>query len=226
MQCVILAAGKGTRMLPLTLECPKPLLGVRGIPILEYVIDALPAEIDEVILVVGYLADKIRAHFGDEWKERKISYVIQESQEGTAHALELCKDLIKDRFMVMLGDDIHGYAALRRLSAHTASILGAYSNHPERFGALLLNNDGTLKGIEEKSDRPTNNLVSTGVFILDKRIFDYKTTPINGEYYLPHLVEQYAKETPVHVEIQERWIPIGYPEDIAKAESIISTWTF
>ncbi len=65
MQCVILAAGKGTRLRPLTDNTPKPLVPVAGKPLIDHTIDALPSAIDELILVVGYLGDQLRAHFGN-----------------------------------------------------------------------------------------------------------------------------------------------------------------
>ena len=77
MQAVIMAAGEGRRMRPLTLELPKPLIKVAGKPILEHILDALPPEIDEVILVVGYKADMVKQHFGDSYHGRHIRYVYQ-----------------------------------------------------------------------------------------------------------------------------------------------------
>jgi len=71
MQCVIICAGKGTRMRPLTEHTPKPLLEVCGKPILQHVVEALPEEIDELVLVVGYLQEQIRSYCGDEYFNRK-----------------------------------------------------------------------------------------------------------------------------------------------------------
>ena len=88
MQCVILAAGKGTRMRPLTEHTPKPLIKVCGKPILQHIVEALPAEIDELILVVGYLEEQIRTFCGAEFCGRKVKYVTQgNSAGGTGDAL-------------------------------------------------------------------------------------------------------------------------------------------
>ena len=75
MQCVILAAGKGERMRPLTNDRPKPLVLVLGRPLLEHIIEALPAAIDEIILVVGYRGEQIQKHFGTEYGGRRVHYV-------------------------------------------------------------------------------------------------------------------------------------------------------
>ena len=115
MKCIILAAGEGTRMKPLTNEIPKPMLKISGKPILEHILDSLPDNIDEVILVVGYLKEKIVNYFGDEFGKFKIKYVFQEGKLGTYRALELCKDLIinDERFLMMYADDLHGIEGLK-----------------------------------------------------------------------------------------------------------------
>jgi len=97
MKAVILAAGEGIRMRPLTINTPKPLLKIIGKPILEHIIDSFPNEIDEIIIVVGYLKDQIKNYFGSNWKSRKINYIFQKDKKGTAHALWLCRPLLKKR---------------------------------------------------------------------------------------------------------------------------------
>src|SRR5215212_8859235 len=107
MQAVILAAGRGTRMVELTTEVPKPMLEVSGKTLLEYKFDALPEEVAEVIIIVGYLGSVIQRRFGGEYKGKKLFYVEQEELNGTAGALWHAKDILKDRFIVMMGDDIY-----------------------------------------------------------------------------------------------------------------------
>ena len=106
MQAVILAAGLGTRMRPLTDAVAKPLLKIGDRPLLEYTFDALPDEIDEVIVVIGYLGEQIRTYLGEEFRGRKIKYVVQEKLEGTAKALWEAKSLLRERFLVLMADDI------------------------------------------------------------------------------------------------------------------------
>lgn len=222
MQCVILAAGKGTRLRPLTNDCPKPLVKVAGKTLLDHVVEALPSAVTELIIVTGYLGDQIKAYCGDEFHGRKVVYVEQKEQNGPAQALWLCKDLVRDRFLLMFADDIHGKTDLARACSYKRAMLAVSSTTPERFGVIVRNPDGTLSEMIEKPEHPPSNLVSTGPLVLEESIFDFPPeAPVNGEYFMPEILERYAKEYPIAVVEQQVWIPIGYPEDIEKAEKFL-----
>lgn len=222
MQCVILAAGKGTRLRPLTDNCPKPLVKVAGKPLLDHIVEALPTAVDELIIVVGYLGGMIEEYCGKEFHGRKVTYITQEEQKGTAHALWLCKDLIKGRFLFLFADDIHGKEDLARATSYIRSILVASVSNPEKFGIVVRNPDGTLGLMIEKPEHAPSNCASTGAMILDEHIFEFEPeTPVKGEYYLTEVIERYAQEYPIAVVEEHLWIPIGYPEDIIRAETIL-----
>jgi len=219
MQCIILAAGKGTRLRPLTDERPKPLVEVGGKSLLDHIVEALPTAVDELIIVVGYLGDLIKEHCGNEFHGRTVTYVEQIEQNGTARALWLCKDLLHGRFLFMFADDIHGRNDIARVTSYSRAMLTMTSDTPERFGVIVRNPDGTLAEMIEKPAHPPSNLVSTGVMVLDDHIFEFEPqTPVKGEYYLTEVIERYAKKYPIAVVEEHLWIPIGYPEDIQKAE--------
>jgi UDP-N-acetylglucosamine diphosphorylase / glucose-1-phosphate thymidylyltransferase / UDP-N-acetylgalactosamine diphosphorylase / glucosamine-1-phosphate N-acetyltransferase / galactosamine-1-phosphate N-acetyltransferase len=224
MQCVILAAGKGTRLRPLTDNCPKPLVQVSGKPLLDHVVSALPSSVDELIIVTGYLEEQIREHCGEVYMGKKVHYVRQAEQRGTGHALWLCKDLIKGRFLYMFADDIHGKDDIARAVSFTRSMLAYQTDTPERFGIVVRNPDGTVGEFVEKPTHAPSNLASTGVFVLDEHIFEYAPeVETNGEFYHTNMIQEYVKKYPMAVVEQRLWIPIGYPEDIAKAEAILAT---
>ncbi len=223
MQCVILAAGKGTRLRPLTDNCPKPLVKVGGLPLLDHIVQALPTAVDELIIVVGYCGNQIRSYCGTEFYGRPVSYIEQTEQNGTAHALWLCKGLLKGRFLFMFADDIHGRNDIARVTSYSRAMLTMTSDTPERFGVVVRNPDGTLTEMVEKPTHPPSNLVSTGVMVLDEDIFKFDPqTPVNGEYYLTEVIERYAREYPIAVVEEQLWLPIGYPEDIERAEKILA----
>lgn len=223
MQCVILAAGKGTRLRPLTDTLPKPLVRVAGKTLLDHIVGSLPSAVDELIIVTGYLEDQIKQHCGQEFYGRPVTYVTQTEQKGTAHALWLCKDLLRGRFLFLFADDLHGPQDIARATSYTRSMLTLTTEHPERFGIIVRHPDGTLAEMIEKPEHPPSNLASTGVMVLDTHIFEYEPTiQKNGEYYLTDVIAEYAKEYPIAVVEQQLWIPIGYKEDIEKAEAILS----
>jgi len=224
MQCVILAAGKGTRLRPLTDTIPKPLVKVLGKPLLDHIVEALPSSVDELIIVTGYLGEQIRVYCGKKFHGRKVTYVQQEEQKGTAHALWLCKDLLKGRFLFMFADDLHGPNDIARATSYTRSMLTLTTNTPEKFGIVVRHPDGTLAEMIEKPVHAPSNLASTGVMVLDDNIFKYDPYAVEtkGEYYLTDVLRQYAQDYPIAVVEQQLWIPIGYPEDIEKAERILT----
>ncbi len=222
MQAVILVAGEGTRMRPLTLEKPKPLIEVAGKPILEHIMDALPSEVDEIILVVGYKAEMIMERYGDSYKGIPIRYVHQWMPAGTAHALSIARPFLNGRFLFMYGDDIHGKEALAEIVKHPLGILAARHDDPSKFGVIERREDGTLLQIVEKPKNPTSNLINPGGIVLDDRIFNYPAPRHEtGEYYLTDPIGAFAKDYSMMVVEQPLWIPVGYPEDIAKAEAIL-----
>jgi UDP-N-acetylglucosamine diphosphorylase / glucose-1-phosphate thymidylyltransferase / UDP-N-acetylgalactosamine diphosphorylase / glucosamine-1-phosphate N-acetyltransferase / galactosamine-1-phosphate N-acetyltransferase len=222
MQCVILAAGEGTRMRPLTLTMPKPLVLVCGVPLIEHIVRPLPPCIDELIIVVGYKGEMIREYCGAEFLGRKVTYVEQENPKaGTADALMYARDIAKGKFLVLYADDIHGADALAEVVEKEAGMLAARSATPEKFGVLVLNDDGTLREIVEKPAVPPSNYVNIGGFVVTEDIFAIHTAlSASGEYYLTDTVTEYAKTHPVTVVEQTTWIPVGSPEDIPKAEAV------
>ena len=223
MQCVILCAGKGTRMGALTAETPKPLLKVCGKPIIKHIVEALPSEVDELILVVGYLEEQIREYCGSAYLGKRVQYCVQENYAGgTGDALLCAKDLITGPFLFMYGDDIHGREALRAAASCPHAMLAMESDTPERFGVVMQNSDGTLREIIEKPENPESNLVNISGFVITPDIFTYDF-PVSdsGERYVTDPMTAYAQDHSVVVIVQDTWLPIGYPEHIAAAETIL-----
>jgi NDP-sugar pyrophosphorylase family protein len=211
-------------MRPLTDEKPKPLIEVCGKPLIEHVVGALPSQITELVLVVGYKAEQIKAHCGEEYLGKKVQYVTQaDFAGGTGDALRCAKDLVRGKFLFMYADDVHGPAALAEAVEHDHTILAAYSDHPEDFGVLIENEDGTLKEILEKPKNPPNNKVNIGGLVLQPSIFEYEV-PVSkehGELIVTDMITDYAADHPVEIVLQERWLPVGKPADIAVAEAIL-----
>lgn len=213
-------------MKPLTNNVPKPMLKIGGKSILELILNDLPESVDEVILVVGYLKDQIIDYFGEKFGNFKIKYVIQEGKLGTYRALELCKNLVGDgeKFIVTYADDLHGAENFKKCSeSDPCAILTLEAEDPRKFGVVELDDRGMVVGIEEKPENPKTNLVSTGVLVLDKNIFNYPARQHpNGEFYLTDSVAQMIQAGRKFKAVKSNfWLPIGYPEDLEKAEKIL-----
>lgn len=221
MQAVILAAGKGTRLRPLTLEVPKPMLPVGGKPILEHTLAALPKEIDEAVIVVDHLAERIKEYLGDTFGHIKLTYVTQGEKKGTAAALQYARPHLRpgELFMVVHSDDLYSAADLEAAVAVGPSVLVAQSDHPERFGVCVLDKDGNLDYMLEKPEDPPCDLVMTGVYVLPHKIFDMPdTVSKNGELTLSEQVGLLAKEMPLRIVRMSLWIPINNHEEYEAAK--------
>ncbi len=227
MQAVILAAGRGTRMGGLTHETPKPLLKIRGRAILEYTLANLPKEIDEVIFVIGYNGHKIRDHFGDEHQGRKLYYVYQLRLDGTAGAVFLARNLVRDKFIVLNGDDLYYHDDLKKIIKHEMAVMVKEVDDPGRLGVVEVDEGGYLIRIVEWPDEPTTNLVNAGVYVLDKRIFFSPLVKISEkEYGLPQTLAQMVKDNNYQVKVERAsfWHANTCSEDLAKAEETIENF--
>ncbi len=132
------------------------------------------------------------------------------------------REVLHGKFLFMYGDDIHGREALEKAVQCEHAILGTYSDTPEKYGVLVPNEDGTLKAIIEKPTNPPSNIINIGGFVISESIFDY-IVPVSasGEHYVTDMLTEYAKDNPVQILTQDVWIPVGYPEDIEKAEKML-----
>lgn len=225
MKCIILAAGEGTRMRPLTLKTPKPLLEVLGKPLIEYHFGSLPPEIHEVAVVIGYLGEQIQEHLGKEFRGKKISYILQKEYLGTFHAVELAKNFVGDQdFLVIYADDLVSPKSIKEcIKKGSLCMLLSPVDRPERFGIVVLNPDGTVKELEEKPKNPKSNLANCGPCVLNKKIFDFPPPPSHkNEYFLTDSIALMMKAGHrIKSVIADWWMPIGYPEDLKKAEEFL-----
>jgi NDP-sugar pyrophosphorylase family protein len=211
MDAIILAAGKGTRLLPHTKDTPKPLLPVQGRPILDWIIGALPP-VGRLVVVVNYLADQIEAYLREQHHVRNWVTVRQAEPRGTGDALMSCKSTISaDRVMVLNGDDLIGRSDLANLAAVPMGILARPVDAPESYGIIFRHPDGTLEKVVEKpKGLAPPQLANIGGYLFPHRVFDL-TLPLSprGEYEITDAVSQLAAEGPFAVVEANYWLPIG-----------------
>lgn len=214
MDCIILAAGKGTRLRPHTNTCPKPLLPVQGRPILDWIIGALPP-VDRLVVVVNYLAGQIEEYLERQRHVRRWSVVRQAEPRGTGDALMSCKGkLNSDRVMVLNGDDLIGRADLAKLAEQPMGILTHPVDTPEHFGVAFRKPDGSLEKLVEKPQGlPAPQLANIGGYLFPSRVFDL-TLPLSprNEYEITDAVSMLAAEERFEVVEASYWLPIGTVE--------------
>src|SRR5204863_1123560 len=146
MDAIILAAGLGTRLRPHTLTTPKPLLPVRGRPILDWTLAALPESVERVVVVTHYLAEQVESYLRDQKRHANWVTVHQSQPRGTGDAFRACRGAVTgDRVLVLNGDDLYAAADLRRLAERPAGLLAHPVDEPRRFGIVFPRPDGTLE---------------------------------------------------------------------------------
>jgi len=221
MQSIILAAGEGSRMRPLTANTPKVMLPVAGKPLLEEIIlRAIDAGSDRFVIVVGYQADRVRSHFGDGSRLGvRIEYAVQERQLGTGHALMAAESKAADHFLVLNGDVLPDTDSLRAMSREDAAVSAIRVDDPTRYGVFLEEN-GIFKSVVEKSPEPPSNLANAGIYVLNRSVFDaLRAMPLSerGEYELTDALNSLAARETIKIVNLKSWLEIGRPWDILAA---------
>lgn len=187
MKAIILAAGKGVRMGPLTLKTPKPLLKIKGKPIIDYILDSIPREIDEVIIVVKYLASQIKKHIGDKRGYLKIKYVLG-SDKGNAYSFLATRNYLKnERFLLIYGDEIPDPVNVKACLAKALSVLVFKSSIKD--GVMVLNTD--IFNYQPEDDCQFSTMVES--FCRDHKVAFVKAKNFAGELNTPDAFEKLNK---------------------------------
>lgn len=225
-KAVIMAAGKGTRMLPLTKTVPKVLIPINRKPFLMYVIENLKkAGYEEFGIIAGHLKENI----DDFVKENDInaSIIEQKEQKGTGHAVMQARDFCKDEdFIVLGGDNLFSVKDLQNINRpdEFCYIVGKESEHPEKYGVLIA--DGfMLKKIHEKPKEFVGSLINIGLYKFTSDIWgalDKIELSERGEYELTDAITLLAKQDKIKVlELQDYWLDLGCLKDIPKVEEFL-----
>jgi mannose-1-phosphate guanylyltransferase len=223
MQALILAGGKGTRLRPLTVYTPKPVVPICNRPFLLYQIDTLRrAGVTDVTLSLSYQPHKIEQQLGDGSDFGvKIGYTVEPQPMGTAGAYKFAEDLIREPTVVFNGDiitDLDLKAAIREHNARgaAATIVLAPVENPSAYGLVEIEEDGRVRRFIEKpkADEISHNTINAGTYILDPHVLDLipKGETYSFEYDLfPDLLKR-GEAFYAHVPEAAYWIDIGTPE--------------
>ena len=226
MYGVVLAAGRGTRMRPLTDRRPKPLLPVGDRSLLERVFDTAIDVVDEFVVVTGYRGDAIRERIGESYRGHPISYVEQVEALGTAHAVAQAEPVVDDDFLVLNGDVVVDASLPRALvDAEGTAVAATEVADPRAYGVLSTSDDGSLAGIVEKPADPPTTLANVGCYAFEPAVFEYiDRTPESerGEYEITTTIELLLDDGhQIDVAPYEgMWLDVGRPWELLEANEL------
>ena len=230
MKAVILAAGEGLRCRPITLTRSKVMILVANKPLIEHIIQAVAENgIKDIILVVGYKKERIMDHFGNGLDFGvKISYVFQDAQLGTAHAVNKVKEQIDSDFIVLNGDNLIEAATISDLLAGKegeATLLAIKREETSGYG-IVIPEKRKVKKIIEKPKEVVSHLINAGVYVFSPDIFDeIDQTPLseNGEYAITDTIQQMIEKGKIvsFVESKSLWLDSIHSWDFLKANSML-----
>lgn len=232
MQAIVLAAGEGEKMRPLTSSRPKVMLPIGGKPLLEHLVArAKEAGVEKFVIVVGHQKEMVMDHFDDGSDlDVAIEYVVQEERLGTGHALETAEGLAEDQFLVLNGDVLCDADSLKRVIENegpAVAVVKVQDPDPD-VDHILEVEEGYLKSVADKGKPLLSNLVCAGICLLDKRIFEaLRIVPASeGEGkqdrdLMTGLKALLADGERIRVAELESWIEIVLPWDILKANETL-----
>ena len=234
MKGIILHAGHGTRLRPLTHTVPKQLLPIANKPMSQFCLEAIAETgITDIAIIIGGIgSNKVREYYGNGEKFGvKITYIEQDEPRGIADAIRLCKDFVNnEKFLVFLGDNIiqrsiTDFVENFKNSNYDATILLCEVDNPSRFGIADVENERILK-ITEKPKNPTSNLAVTGIYLLTPEIFqiiDNLKPSWRNELEITDALDNLLKQNNniSFEKITDYWKDTGTPEDIIHANGEI-----
>ncbi len=221
MKCVLLAAGEGKRMFPLTSTRPKVMIPIANKPILEWnILHAKEAGIREFVIVVSYEAEKVRSYFtdGSDW-DVSISYVNQAEPQGTGHAVGVVEPFVDD-FLVFCGDTVFGTKDIAQLLKCENS-LGIFTVEDSKQYGVVETNDEYVTHIHEKMDHPLSKIINTGGYHFSHDIFEYirqLKLSIRREYELTDAINHMVRDHPIRTVNITQWFDVCYPWDLFSAQ--------
>ena len=230
MKAIILAGGLGTRLRPLTYEVPKPLIPVKGKPLLEYaILNFKKHSITDIVLSIGYKSEKIKEYFGDGNKLGvNISYSIEDSPLGTGGAIKKAAKDFKETFVAINGDNLADFNWTEMIKMHKekhAKITLALFPVEDvtKFGIVKLNGDKIVEFIEKpKKEEAPSNLNNAGGYVLEPEVLSI--LPEGKSSIEKDCFEKLAERGVIFAYIHKgQWFPV---DDFEKYEKALKEWSW
>jgi D-glycero-alpha-D-manno-heptose 1-phosphate guanylyltransferase len=224
---IILAGGFGTRLQSVVNDLPKPMAPINGEPFLNYQLNYLKHYgIKNVILSVGYLAEKIKAYYGYNFNGLEIDYVVEENPMGTGGgirlALEKCTESLS---FVLNGDSFFDVDLIKFYDLHIQnrsqiSLALRKVNNSSRYGTIEKTKENIISSFKEKSGIDHEGIINGGVYLLDKNLYLQKTpSATNFSIEKDFFEKQLSNSLISGFEFEGYFIDIGIPEDYLKAQN-------
>jgi len=229
-KAVLLAAGRGTRMRELTADLPKPMIEVRGKPVLQHIVEGLrDAGVRRFLIIVGYRADAVQNFFGDGARYKiDIQYATQVAQDGTGRVVDLARDFVGDSTFVLAYGDIlvapENYKRIVDLADDVEGLISVTRGEDvSKGGAVFLNEKMELVDLREKSKpgEAASPWYNAGLYAFRPSIFDFTTklkpSP-RGEYELTDAIRELAQsgKKVKALELTGEWADVRDPEILAR----------
>jgi UDP-N-acetylglucosamine diphosphorylase/glucosamine-1-phosphate N-acetyltransferase len=223
LKAVILAAGEGRRMRPLTATRPKVMLPIAGKPILEHLlIEVKAAGITDFVFVVGYCDKQVRSYFGEgkKWGV-KIAYSEQRKQLGNADAIHMVEGIVNGSFLMVNGDVIINRADIKQLIKSTADTMSVFEvKDPTGLGIVEISKDKVIS-VHEKTQRPPSLMANAGMYLFTPEIFkaiEKTEKSPRGEYEITDSLKILMhKKTGLRYHQLKSWQDFSYPWDLLRA---------
>jgi NDP-sugar pyrophosphorylase family protein len=244
MKAVILAAGQGTRLRPLTNNLPKCLVQVHGKPLLQYQLESLEkARIRHCVIVVGYLGDKVQWHFGPRFGNVRITYVTNEIFERTnnIYSLWLARHELNDDILLMEGDLLFDDGLLGDIIKNQHTNVAVVDNfHPPMNGTVILERNGLsthmVLGSQQSADFDYRHALKTvNIYVLSRETLASQLLPsldqyidhgLTNEFYeavMAQLIANGELQMAVHLTGNRMWTEIDTEEDLHQAERLLQS---
>ncbi|MEK7514829.1 MAG: sugar phosphate nucleotidyltransferase [Patescibacteria group bacterium] len=219
MLVIILAAGRGTRLAPLTDTIPKPLVSVRGTALLDHVLRTLPPTVDTIGVVVKYRHEQIREHIIREYPRAPVHFIMQEDTlPGTAGALwsarEVCKASAQP-FLVLQSDDMFAPHDILTISQHARAMGVWKSPNPMPPFLNIAQSANNLLTTFTTTPQSGTHIIATGAYMLEPSIFLQEPHHLpSGELSLPRTLLAWSAQNPVRIVAMPSWRSVNTPEDL------------
>ncbi len=213
-QAVVLTAGEGQRLRPFTVTRPKAMLSIADKPILQYVVEALAQNgIRNIVFVVGYRKEQVYDYMGaGERFGVDITYVTQETQLGTAHALLQAREVAEEEFLVLPGDNLIEAGTISDfIQAGPEAVLVKRVDNPMGYGVVNIDS-GEVKDIVEKPKEAGSNIVNTGIYAFTTEVFKFVESVLDIPDAMNNMIA--GGHTIKALETDGTWLDVVYPWDI------------